>query len=130
MADCRFSFGATSEPSQLCSHMAMGQKPAPPVNIPIPTKIDSNWWCTYPKMVPSVLTHSHILERLNARCFAALVLRALQLKDGRVRHLTPAEDVPPALLGLWRGSRLCHAGACLWYDLLMYSATQKGIPVC
>ena len=35
---------------------AVGQKPAIPVNIPIPSKID----CTYPKMVPLVLTHSHI----------------------------------------------------------------------
>ena len=43
-------------------HMAMGQKPVPPVNIPIPTKIDLNGWCTYPKMVPLVLTHSHIGE--------------------------------------------------------------------
>ena len=34
----------------------------PLVNIPIPTKIDQNGWCTYPKMVPLVLTHSR-LER-------------------------------------------------------------------
>ena len=40
--------------------MAMGQKPVPPVKIPIPTKIDYNGWCSYPKMVPLVLTHSHI----------------------------------------------------------------------
>ena len=31
----------------------------PPVNIPIPTEIDQNGWCTYPKMVPLVLTRSH-----------------------------------------------------------------------
>ena len=35
---------------QSTKHMAMGQNPVPPVNIPIPTKI-----------VPLVLTHSHIL---------------------------------------------------------------------
>ena len=29
---------------------------------PIPTKIDKNGWCTYPKMVPLVLTHSHIRQ--------------------------------------------------------------------
>ena len=29
---------------------AMGQNIVPPMNIPIPTKIDSNGWCTYPKM--------------------------------------------------------------------------------
>ena len=40
--------------------MAMGVNPVPPVNIPIPTKIDYNGWCTYPKMVPLVLTHGHI----------------------------------------------------------------------
>ena len=38
------------------AEMAMGQKPVPPVNIPIPTKVDHNGWCTYPKMVPLVLT--------------------------------------------------------------------------
>ena len=37
-------------------YMAMGQNPVPPVNIPIPTEIG----CTYPKMVPLVLTHTHI----------------------------------------------------------------------
>ena len=36
------------------------QNAVPPVNIPIPTEIDYNGWCTYPKMVPLVLTHSHI----------------------------------------------------------------------
>ena len=46
-------------PSLLNLHMAMGHKPVPPVNIPIPTKIDYNGWCTYPKMVALVLTHSH-----------------------------------------------------------------------
>ena len=39
--------------------VAMGQDPVPPVNIPIPTKIDYNGWCTCPKMVPLALTHSH-----------------------------------------------------------------------
>ena len=40
----------------------MGQNPgSPEVNIPIPTKIDQNEWCTYPKMVPLVLTHSHLV---------------------------------------------------------------------
>ena len=38
--------------------VAMGQNPVPPVNIPIHTKIDG--WCTYPKMVPFVLSHSHL----------------------------------------------------------------------
>ena len=38
---------------------AMGQNPVPPVNIPVPTKIDYYGWCTYPKMVPLVLTRSH-----------------------------------------------------------------------
>ena len=38
----------------------MGQNPVPPVNIPIPTKIDKNGWCTYPKMVPLDSTHSHV----------------------------------------------------------------------
>ena len=42
-------------------YMAMGQNPVPPVNIPLPTKIDKNGWCTYPKMVPLVLTHSPII---------------------------------------------------------------------
>ena len=42
------------------TQMAMGQSPVPPVNIPIPTKIDKNGWCTYPKMVPLVLTHGQI----------------------------------------------------------------------
>ena len=40
-----------------------------PVNIPIPTKIGSkiNGWCTYPKMVPLVLTHGHIKMRMRTR---------------------------------------------------------------
>ena len=41
--------------------MAMGQKLVLPVNIPIPTKIDR---CTYAKMVPLAVTHSHV-ERLS-----------------------------------------------------------------
>ena len=41
-------------------NMAVGQNPVPPVNIPIPTKIDQNGWCTGPKMIPLVLTHSHM----------------------------------------------------------------------
>ena len=46
----------------ICIHMAMGQKPVPPVNIPIPTKIGSKMGGApkTPKMVPLVLTHSHI----------------------------------------------------------------------
>ena len=32
----------------------------PPVNIPSPTKTDQNGWCSYSKMVPLVLTHSHM----------------------------------------------------------------------
>ena len=43
-------------------HVAMGQVPVPPVNRPIPTKIDQNGWCTYPKIVPLVLTHSHVAK--------------------------------------------------------------------
>ena len=31
-----------------------------PGNIPIPTKLDSNGWCPHPKMVPLLLTHSHV----------------------------------------------------------------------
>ena len=45
-------------PKNQHTHMAMGQKPEPPVSIP--TKIDQNGWCTHPKMVPLVLTHTHI----------------------------------------------------------------------
>ena len=43
-------------------HMAVGQKPVFPVNLPIPTKLGSNMSgeFTYPKMVPLVLTHSHV----------------------------------------------------------------------
>ena len=37
-----------------------GSKSRTPVNIPIPTKIDKNGWCTYPKLVPLVLIHSHV----------------------------------------------------------------------
>ena len=33
----------------------MGQQPVPPVNIQLPTKMDYNGWCAYPKMVPLVL---------------------------------------------------------------------------
>ena len=40
----------------------MGQNPVPPVNIPIPSKIDQNGWCTYPKMVLLVLAHSHFTK--------------------------------------------------------------------
>ena len=47
---------------RLDNKMAMGQKPVPAVNIPIPTRISSKM-CgefTYPKMV--VLTHSQIID--------------------------------------------------------------------
>ena len=49
-------------PQALQAQMAMGQKPIPPVNIPIPTEIGSKMGgeFTYPKMVPVVLTHSQI----------------------------------------------------------------------
>ena len=40
-----FPFEATVKKEH---YMAMGQNPAPPVNI-IPTKIDQIGWCTYPK---------------------------------------------------------------------------------
>ena len=49
------------------SQMARGQNSVPPVNIPIPTKIDSNGCCTYPKMVPLVLTHSQMSDRQRER---------------------------------------------------------------
>ena len=42
------------------SYLAMGQNSCTLVNIPIPTEIDQNGWCTYPKMAPLVLTHSHL----------------------------------------------------------------------
>ena len=47
--------------SRYVAHVAMGRNPVPPVNIPIPTKKKQNGWCSYPKMVPLVLTHSHLL---------------------------------------------------------------------
>ena len=54
---------------------AMGQNPVPPVNIPIPTKIDQHGWCTYPKMVPLVLNHGHISwKRRKATSLRALGL--------------------------------------------------------
>ena len=40
----------------------LGSKSRVLVNIPIPTRIDKNGWCTYPKMVPLVLTHSHFCD--------------------------------------------------------------------
>ena len=40
-----------------------GQNSVPPVNIPTPSKIDQNGWCTYPKTVPLVLTHGLIEEQ-------------------------------------------------------------------
>ena len=53
---------AVSKPGS--HHLAMGQNPVPPVNIPIPTKIGSKMGgeFTYPRMVPLVLTHSHFLS--------------------------------------------------------------------
>ena len=45
-----------------CPELAMGQKPLPPMNIPIPTKIDQNGWCTNPKMVRLALTHNQFLD--------------------------------------------------------------------
>ena len=47
--------------------MALGQNAVPPVNIPIPTKVDQNGRCTYPKMVQLILNHSHMLERESFR---------------------------------------------------------------
>ena len=43
--------------------MAMGQNPVPLVNIPLPTKIDKNEGCAYPRMVPLVLTRSQMEAR-------------------------------------------------------------------
>ena len=47
----------------------MGQSPVPPVNIPIPTKIDQNRWCTYPNMGSQngFDNHSHIDRRNNTQ---------------------------------------------------------------
>ena len=55
------------------SHLAMGQNPVPPVKIPIPTKIDKDGWCTYPKMVPLVLTHSHLAPGWGSEVSSVLV---------------------------------------------------------
>ena len=40
-------------------HLAMGQNPVPPMNIPIPTKIGSKMGGA-PKTLPLVLTHGHL----------------------------------------------------------------------
>ena len=62
-----------------CRNMAMGQNPGyPPVNIPIPTKIDKNGWCTYPKMVPLVLTHSHIFVSMRPPYYPPKKERTIQ----------------------------------------------------
>ena len=63
----------------------MGQKPVLPVNIPIPTKIGQNGWCTYPKMVPLVLIHSHLaIGSADAICLASFLLN-LVLSFGQAR---------------------------------------------
>ena len=49
--------------------MAMGQKPVPPVNIPIPTKIGPKMGgeFTYPKLLPLVLTTTAKFFRFGGR---------------------------------------------------------------
>ena len=47
--------------------LATGQNPVLSVNIPIPTTIDQNGWCTYPNMVPLVLTHSQLSLNVKTR---------------------------------------------------------------
>ena len=49
----KFSYCTGLRPANLqlpVSEVAMGQNSVPPVNIPIPTKIEEIGWCTYPKM--------------------------------------------------------------------------------
>ena len=82
----------------------MGQNPVPPVNIPIPTKIDENGWCSYPTMVLLVLTHSHIRQvghfwRVPARQDAA--------RDGikAVREAAAKMKRPGSEVGLGRSER-------------------------
>ena len=58
--DFRYPIYTLYIPLRIYHHMAIGQNNVPPVNIPIPTKKDWHGWCTYPKMVPLVLTHGHI----------------------------------------------------------------------
>ena len=77
------------------------QNPVPPVNIPIPTKKDENGWCTYPKIVQLVLTHSHItpslpgpglpVPRHGRGCPAPLVLAKTLAKAGAKARLSGPE---------------------------------------
>ena len=53
----------------------MGQKPVPPLNIPIPTKIKAKMGLfTYSKMVALVLPHSHLI----VQCVQKLVLLGIR----------------------------------------------------
>ena len=59
-------------PTKRHPHLAMGQNPIPPVNIPIPTRKDQNGWCTYPN-IPKMGSqngfdnHSHSIATLGPR---------------------------------------------------------------
>ena len=92
--------------------MAMGQNPVPSVNIPFPAKIDQNGWCTFRKMVPLVLTHSHMVQSSN--CAAAIQL-AVFGRDFLAAPSAPAPTPAPAfaLPALIFEDRRAHAGSCV-----------------
>ena len=83
------TFESTSRLSRSrCGH---GSKPmVPPVNIPIPTKIDYNGWCTVnPQMVPLVLKHRHVFPAIFERSYKG------SIKWGQPRgHM---RRVPPSM---------------------------------
>ena len=57
----------------------------PPVNITIPTKLDQDGWCTYPKMVSLVLTHS----QLSTLSFSLCGLKGNQSHCWTYLHIFP-----------------------------------------
>ena len=69
--------------------MAMGQNPVPPVKIPIPTKIGSGW-CTCPKKVPLVLTHSQMDPTCEELSELDVLRAELAEKSALIQHLTQA----------------------------------------
>ena len=108
------------------TEMAMGQKPVPPVNIPIPTKIDENGWCTYPKMGPLVLTHNQ--NRLDPKTLHAQRAIALNFcPKGPGTWSAPETRAPvhPELLlcflSFWGGST-----GSLWRNCPSFIRTLRG----
>ena len=98
-ARCSFQFDCSCP----VHYLAMAQNPGyPPVNIPIPPKLGSKMGgeFTYPKMVPLVLTHSHLLSSMEKNVRYPHWPRSWRLGMFAVPNEWQVKELPLATLGV------------------------------